>query len=86
MRNIFEDRNGNRVIAQRPNGPILLWLFLLPLRWFSLPGTVMTLVEFTSFGALFTWSWLELFRGVNTFRRILGILGFLACLYSILNE
>jgi hypothetical protein len=34
---------------------------------------VNTGLEALAFGSLFTWAWLELFQGVNYFRRALGL-------------
>nr|WP_223805582.1 hypothetical protein [Pseudanabaena sp. UWO310] len=37
-------------------------------------GKVNSGLSLLAFGALFTWAWLELFDGVNYFRRLLGLL------------
>jgi hypothetical protein len=37
-------------------------------------GKVSIGLEVLAFGSLFTWAWLELFEGVNYFRRALGLL------------
>lgn len=71
---IFRDSEGRIVIAQPPNLPILVGLvaaFLQPV----LPnGEIRAVFELIAFGALFTWAWLELFQGVNYFRRSLGLI------------
>ena len=36
-------------------------------------GMPYALLDTVAFGALFTWAWLELFDGVNYFRRALGL-------------
>lgn len=78
MGNIFKDKNGNTVIAQKPNLPIIVWLVSLPLTWLPLNGLLDQFIDYVSLGSLFTWAWLELFRGANTFRRILGAIVFCA--------
>ncbi|HEY9908282.1 MAG TPA: hypothetical protein V6D18_11845 [Thermosynechococcaceae cyanobacterium] len=35
-----------------------------------------------AFGSLFTWAWLELFQGVNYFRRSLGLIVLLGAIAS----
>lgn len=69
---LFRDRDGRIVWMQPPNLPLIAWfVFLLVERFTS--GTVETVAALMSFGALFTWAWLELFEGVTPFRRLLGL-------------
>ncbi len=71
---IFRDSEGNIVIAQMPNLPILVG-FTATFLHFVLPvGSIQTIFGLVGFGALFTWAWLELFEGVNYFRRSLGLI------------
>ncbi|HEY9878804.1 MAG TPA: hypothetical protein V6D29_10130 [Leptolyngbyaceae cyanobacterium] len=70
----FRDSEGNIVIAQVPNLPIMLGLIATLLQFVLPTGTLQTAAELIAFGALFTWSWQELFDGVNYFRRALGLL------------
>ncbi len=69
----FRDSEGNIVLAQMPNPPILVWgaASLLQLVWTS--GKIHTGLDWIAFGSLFTWAWQELFQGVNYFRRALGL-------------
>jgi hypothetical protein len=69
----FRDIEGNVVIIQPPNLPLLIWLAatllkLVPIR----SDSISIILDTIAFGALFTWAWLELFEGVNYFRRTLG--------------
>lgn len=70
----FRDGNGNMVLAQKPNLPILVGLaaallsLLLPTS-----GNLSTGLDLLAFGSLFTWAWMELFNGVNYFRQTLGL-------------
>jgi hypothetical protein len=81
----FRDREGNIVIAQVPNLPILVGVTATLLH-FVLPSEEMqTMFGLIGFGALFTWAWQELFAGVNYFRRSLGLIGLVSLLAVGLN-
>ncbi len=69
----FKDDSGNIVIAQPPNLPLLVALGATALKFIVPPGNLALVVDAVAFGAWFTWSWLELFDGVNYFRRGLGL-------------
>jgi len=71
---IFRDSQGNIVIAQPPNLPILLALSATILEFLVPDGKLAIAFDLVAFGAWFTWSWLEIFQGVNYFRRGLGLL------------
>jgi hypothetical protein len=71
----FRDREGNIVIAQMPNLPILIGLTAILLKFLLPSGNLQTAFSLIGFGALFTWAWQELFDGVNYFRRALGLIG-----------
>jgi len=68
----FRDNEGNIVIAQPPNLPILVGLTATVLKLIVENGNINTGLDAVAFGSLFTWAWLELFEGVNYFRRALG--------------
>jgi hypothetical protein len=70
----FRDSEGRIVIVQPPNLPILVGLAAILLQFVLPSGNLQTGVYFVGFGAFFTWAWLELFEGVNYFRRGLGLL------------
>ncbi|WP_319422570.1 hypothetical protein [Pleurocapsa sp. FMAR1] len=69
---IFRDSNGNIVIAQPPNLPIIVWGVASLLKLILTSGLISVGLDLIAFGSLFTWAWLELFQGVNYFRRMLG--------------
>lgn len=69
----FRDRDGNIVIAQMPNLPLLVGLAATLLQLLLPSGRLHTGLDLVAFGALFTWAWQELFEGVNYFRRSLGL-------------
>lgn len=70
----FRDPEGNIVIAQKPNLPILVWGAATLLQLVGFGGKLQTGLELISFGTLYTWAWMELFQGVNYFRRSLGFI------------
>ena len=69
---IFRDSDGNIFIAQMPNLPIIVWITASLLKLVFPTGEINTGLDALAFGSLFTWAWLELFQGVNYFRRALG--------------
>ncbi len=71
---VFRDSDGNIVIAQPPNPPLIVWLVASLLQLFFTEGDVNTGLEVLAFGSIFTWAWQELFSGVNYFRRGLGLI------------
>ncbi len=72
---IFRDSEGNIVIAQAPNLPVLVGVAAAFLQYALPTGQLQRGAELIAFGALFTWAWQELFEGVNYFRRALGLVG-----------
>ncbi|HIK04436.1 MAG TPA: hypothetical protein IGS40_06930 [Trichormus sp. M33_DOE_039] len=69
----FRDSDGNVVIAQMPNPPLIVWVVATLLSLVFTTGKINTVLDVVSTGSLFTWAWLELFQGVNYFRRSLGL-------------
>ncbi|MFW6296768.1 MAG: hypothetical protein ACOC04_06215 [Halothece sp.] len=74
----FRDKNGNIVLAQKPNLPILVALTATLFKLlFPTSGNLSVGLEAVTFGSLFTWAWMELFQGINYFRRTLGFIALL---------
>ncbi|MEH2063873.1 MAG: hypothetical protein V7K50_16685 [Nostoc sp.] len=69
----FRDGNGKIVIAQMPNLPLIVWIVASLLSLIFTSGKTNTVLDLLANGSLFTWAWLELFQGVNYFRRALGL-------------
>ncbi len=69
----FKDREGRVALGALPNLPLLIWLVAMLLGAVAKHGRGGTLLRLVGFGALFTWAWLELYEGVNYFRRLLGL-------------
>jgi hypothetical protein len=73
---ILRDRagEGEIVLVQMPNLPIIVWSVASLLKLFFTTGKISIGLEVIAFGSLFTWAWEELFQGVNYFRRALGFI------------
>ena len=78
----FRDNEGNIVIAQPPNLPLLVGITASVLSLIVKSGNIHVGLEAVAFGSLFTWAWQELFEGVNYFRRALGLLVLIAVIAS----
>ena len=78
----FRDSNGNIVIAQMPNPPLILWIGAILLTLVFPSGKINTVLDVLATGSLFTWAWLELFQGVNYFRRALGLVALIGLIAS----
>lgn len=72
IRKLFEDKDKKIVVMQKPNIPIISWVLFAGLAAVLPDGKFQLAADLIAFGSLFTWAWLELFQGVNIFRRILG--------------
>ncbi|WP_373545422.1 hypothetical protein [Chamaesiphon sp.] len=70
---IFRDDKGNFVIIQPPNLPIIIWFTASILKLVFSKGNLYTGLDFVAVGALTIWSFLEIFQGVNYFRKGLGV-------------
>ena len=81
----FRDSEGNIVIAQMPNLPILVGLTAAFLQFVLPSSKIQTASSLVAFGALFTWAWQESFEGVNYFRQALGLIGLMSLLSLKLN-
>ena len=81
----FRDSDGNIVLAQTPNLPLIVWIIATLLNLISTTDNIHTGVDALAFGSLFTWAWQELFQGVNYFRRSLGLVVLLGAIASRLQ-
>lgn len=78
----FRDSNGEIVLAQMPNLPLIVWIVASLLTLVFTSGKVNTVLDVVANGSLFTWAWMELFQGVNYFRRALGLAVFIGIIGS----
>jgi hypothetical protein len=74
----WRDKHGDVVIFQMPNVLLYLWAGLSLVSMFTPRGKVSDGFWWASMASLAIWSLLEIFKGVNYFRRVLGlvVLGF----------
>lgn len=80
-----KDRTGKLALAAKPNLPITTWFLARLLAW-PLTGTAEAVARAVAYGALFTWAWLELFQGVNYFRRALGLVVLAGLIMSAVHK
>ncbi len=82
---LFRNRQtGEITIAQTPNPPLIIWLVVTIVNViFSPAGTVGTVLTVIGTGALIFWAADELIRGVNPFRRGLGVVVLVAIAIGI---
>lgn len=73
IKKCFYDDNGTLTLFQLPNLPFIVWFGSLAMSSIT-TGTANRVFELVSFDALFTWAWLEIFKGDNYFRRLLGLI------------
>lgn len=78
----FRDSNGEIVLAQMPNLPLIVWIVASLLALVFTSGKINTVLDVLANGSLFTWAWMELFQGVNYFRRALGLAVFVGIIGS----
>jgi len=72
---LFRDKSGGYVIGQPPNVPIILAAIgLIGSHVFPVGSTLAQLFSLIAFGAIFSWSYLEVMYGESLFRKILGII------------
>lgn len=71
---VGDERNDKSfALFQVPNLPLIVGLVCYGLNMLLANGKLDTLFGIVGFGAIFTWAWLELFKGVNWARRALGL-------------
>ena len=78
----FRDDHGDIVIIQKPNLPILVWGTATVLQLLTTNANWQAGLGAIAYGTLFAWAWMELFQGVNYFRRSLGLLVLLGAVAS----
>jgi len=85
---LFRNRQtGEITIAQFPNLP--LWIFLGALIVQRLAGestTLGTIADYTASGAIGWWAIDEIARGVNPWRRLLGVAGMVFAVYRLIGS
>ena len=62
-------------VAQFPNPPLIVALIAAGVSWVAGDGSVYELARAVFYVALAVWAWEEAVRGVNLFRKALGVGG-----------
>lgn len=72
---MFRSRTTGRItLAQLPNWPLVVWVLASALIWVGQPqGRIRDVFVVVASSALAVWAGGELLRGVNPFRRLLGL-------------
>ena len=83
MTNIFKDKYGKTVIAQKPNLPIFIAAIAWTISKLANEGEFQQFTSLVSNTSLIYWSYLEIFSGVNKFRKILGFTVGCFCVYQL---
>ena len=82
----FHDTKGNIVLWQWPNIPIYGWVASKLLSMIVPVGHIRFGFEQLSLAFLFTWAFLEIIKGVNYFRRLLGAIVIVAIIIGYFNK
>jgi hypothetical protein len=78
---------GRLVVAQAPNGPLVVFLAATAIRILADPeGRAGTVVSVVGSAALLVWAGLEIARGDSPFRRVLGTVVLVATLAGLLSR
>lgn len=81
----FKDKAGKLALWQRPNLPLGAWAVSTIISKIISQTKLHQIFELVAFGAIFTWAWLEIFKGASYFRRVLGITVLVLSIISRLN-
>jgi hypothetical protein len=81
---IWRDRRGHVVVWQTPNASLIGWAVLTMISLF-LNGTAANIFVWLGMASIVIWSLLEMTKGVNYFRRILGAVVMLLVILSVVH-
>lgn len=71
---LFQDKDGRVVVWQSPNLLLWIWVVIKVVTLILNEGQISTGFEQLSTAVLFTWAVYELAKGVNYFRKFLGLI------------
>lgn len=86
MNSFIRDKSGHIVLWQSPNVPLCGWFVFKVLSMFEVAEQLKMGAEQLSTAFLFTWAFLEITKGVNYFRRLLGIIVMIAITLSFFKQ
>lgn len=82
---LFFDKNDRFVVAQFPNVPIIVWAVTVVLNKVIEHQAASGIIFVIGTISLTVWALLELYSGVNVFRKILGWVVLFYVVYSVLR-
>ena len=84
---MFRSRTTGRItLAQLPNWPLGVWMLASAVMWLAHPrGWVHAALVIVASAALALWAGDEVLRGVNPFRRLLGIAALAWLVFSLVR-
>lgn len=80
---LTDPRTGQRVVAQRPNLPSLVMTTATALERLPVPTPVRRGARLVGAAAMAWWAWLEITRGASPIRRVLGVIGAVMAIRSL---
>lgn len=86
QKNFFRDKSGHIVLWQWPNVPLYGWILTKLISMIVPNNHIKTGLSHLGMASLFTWAYLELTKGVNYFRRLLGFLVLTLLIVSYLQR
>jgi hypothetical protein len=70
-------------VAQFPNPPLIVALFAVVVSWVADDGSIYDIARAVFYVAFTVWAWEEVARGVNLFRKALGVGGLIYVLVGL---
>ena len=81
----FKDKNGRLALVAAPNSALIIWGTAAVASHLARHGILHSSLSLIAFIAIIAWSLLEIFQGINYFRRALGSFILALTIYSHLN-
>jgi len=72
-------------VAQFPNPPLIVALLAAVVSWIAGDGSIYEVARAVFYVALTVWAWEEAARGVNVFRRALGVGGLIYVVVGLIT-
>lgn len=84
---IWKDKKGHVIIWQMPNRYLIGWAgFSVVSLMFNERSAAANIFSWAASAALIYWSFLEIYKGVNYFRRVLGFVVLIFALMSLIKS
>lgn len=83
---LFITKDGKVVIGQFPNIPIIIWLISLIINYLVSNDKISLVISIVGTLSLVYWALLEITKGLNGFRRLLGLVILLYVISQIVTK